>query len=101
MGVKEGISLQRILKTSAAALFSAVISGCAVPIVGGLTLGEVSTGASLASTGLTGKSLGDQALGAVTGEDCSVMEGVMRDDRHICETPGSPATQKDFKGILG
>lgn len=93
--------MHRILKTSAAALISAAISGCAVPIVGGLTLSEVSTGASLVSTGLTGKSLGDKALGAVTGEDCSVMEGVMRNDRHVCETPGSPATQKDFKGLLG
>ena len=93
--------MRRFVRTSAAALFSAVMSGCAVPIVGGLTLSEMSTGASLVSTGLTGKSLGDQALGAVTGDDCSMMEGVVRADRHICETPGSPATQKDFKGILG
>jgi hypothetical protein len=93
--------LRRFLRTSAAVLFSAAISGCAVPIVGGLTLSEMSTGASVVSTGLTGKSLSDDALGMVTGDDCSMVEGVVRADRHICETPGSPATQKDFKGILG
>lgn len=96
--------MHRIFRTSAAALLAAALSGCAAPIIGGLTLNTlswISTGASLVSTGLTGKSLGDQALGVVTGEDCSLMEGALRSDRHICETPGSPATQKDFKGILG
>jgi len=37
----------------------------------------------------------------VTGKDCRIMEGLMRDDREVCEERGSPATYDDFNGVMG
>ncbi|MDE2230347.1 MAG: hypothetical protein KGL11_15070 [Alphaproteobacteria bacterium] len=92
--------MKSVFKVGAAALIAAAVSGC-VPIIGGLTLSELFTGSSLVATGLTGKSLTDDALGAVTGEDCSMMDAALEKDRNICETRGSPATAGDFKGLIG
>jgi hypothetical protein len=78
-----------------------LVSGCAAPVIGTLTLNELSSGTSLASTGLTGKSLSELALSWATGKDCRFMEGLLREDRKICEERDSPATDKDFNGLLG
>ena len=49
--------------------------------------------------GLTDKGLIEDGADVVTGKDCRVIEGTVRDDRKICETRGDAATQKDFKGV--
>ena len=80
-----------------AAMF--LLGGCALPLLGGLTLNEMSSGTSVISTGLTGKGLGEHALDAVTGKDCRITESLLRDDRDLCEERDSPATKDDFKGV--
>jgi hypothetical protein len=55
--------------------------------------------ADAVSVGTTGKSVGEHALGAVSDKDCRILEGIGREDRKICEEPGSPATERDFKGL--
>jgi hypothetical protein len=50
---------------------------------------------------INGKGLPEDAADLVTGKDCRVFEGVVRKDRQICETRGSPETRKDFKGLSG
>lgn len=89
-----------VLRAGAAALIAGAVSGC-VPIIGAFTLGDLYTGTSLVATGLTGKSLTDDALGMVTGEDCSMMGAVLEKDRKLCEVNGAKVTQADFKGLLG
>ena len=93
-----GISLKSVLMASAAVLIAGALSGC-VPIIGAASW--LYTGTSLVATGLTGKSLTDDALGAVTGKDCSLMDAALEKDRKICETNGSKATAGDFKGLIG
>jgi len=56
--------------------------------------------AGAASTATTGKGLEDHALSYATGKDCNFIEGILRKDRKVCETPGSPATKEDFKGLF-
>jgi hypothetical protein len=90
-----------MLKAAAATLAAGCASGCAIPIIGGLTLNELSTGTSIISTGLTGKSLSEHGLDLVTGKDCNLMEAAFHDDRSICEQRGSPATAGDFTGLIG
>jgi hypothetical protein len=74
--------------------------GCAAPIIAGITLGQISMVAGAASTATTGKGLEDHALSYATGKDCNLIEGVLRKDRKVCETPGSDATKEDFKGLF-
>lgn len=50
---------------------------------------------------INGKGLPEDAADLVTGKDCRVIEGVVRKDRQICETRGSPETRKDIKGLSG
>jgi len=76
------------------------LSGCATAVVGSITLGQISTAAGIASVGTTGKGLQDHALSAVTGQDCRLLEGIVRTNRQICEEPGSPATEEDFPGVV-
>lgn len=76
------------------------LNACAAPIIAGLTLSQISTIAGVASTATTGKGLTDHALSYATGKDCNLVESVLRKDRKLCETPGSPATQEDFKGVF-
>ena len=66
------------------------VSGCAAGVV-----------ADAASMGSSGKSLTDHALDAATGKDCRLISGATRADRDVCETPGSAATKRDFKGLGG
>jgi hypothetical protein len=82
------------------AVLAVGLAGCAAPVVAGLTVGEISTIAGLASTATTGKGLTDHALSYATGKDCNLVESVLRKDRKLCETPDSPEAQKDFKGLF-
>jgi len=79
-----GASVKSVLRASAAVLIAGAVSAC-VPIIGAFTLGDLYTGTSLVAAGLTGKSLTDDALGVVTGKDCSVMGAVLEKDRQLCE----------------
>ena len=76
-----------------------LLSGCAAPVLGALTLNHIMTVASTATMATSGKGLGDLALDAVTGRDCRVLESTFRTDRELCEDTGSPATKRDFKGL--
>lgn len=78
----------------------AVLSGCALPFAGPLVFTDILTGASLLSTVATGKGATEIALDALTGEDCRLLEGALREDRDFCEQPGSAATEEDFKGVV-
>ncbi|MGH7008062.1 MAG: hypothetical protein ACRED7_06650 [Stellaceae bacterium] len=92
--------MKSVCIVGAAALMAVGVSGC-VPVIGAVTLSDLLTGTSVAATALTGKSLSDDALSAATGDDCSVMDAALEKDRHICEANGAPATQGDFKGLIG
>lgn len=79
-----------------------VIGVCAVSVAA-LSLGACATPLSIAgyvSTAVTGKDLGEHAVSIALGKDCRFMEGMMREDRDICEEPGSAATAADFKGVF-
>ncbi|MEE8173523.1 MAG: hypothetical protein V3T62_11390 [Alphaproteobacteria bacterium] len=77
-----------------------VLSGCALPFAGPLALSDILTGVSIFSTAATGKGTTELALDLVTGQDCRLLEGIMRADRDFCEEPGSAATEEDFKGLV-
>jgi hypothetical protein len=76
-----------------------ILSGCAATI-GGISLSSISSFAGFASTLFTGADLGEHAASLVTGKDCRFSEGLMREDRDVCEEPGSLATRNDFHGIF-
>lgn len=76
-----------------------ILGGCAGTIAG-VTLSSISSVAGLASTLFTGADLGEHAVSLLTGQDCRFSEGLLRDDRDVCEEPGSLATRDDFHGIF-
>lgn len=76
-----------------------ILGGCAGSIAG-VSLSSISSFAGFASTLFTGADLGEHAVSIVTGKDCRFSEGLMREDRDVCEEPGSPATREDFHGIF-
>lgn len=76
-----------------------ILGGCAATI-GGISLSSISSFAGFASTLFTGADLGEHAASLITGKDCRFSEGLLRDDRDICEEPGSLATRDDFHGIF-
>jgi hypothetical protein len=76
------------------------LSGCAAPIIGGMTLGTLSTIASVVSVAVTGKDWSDHALSVLTGKDCNVGEGILRKSRKFCEERGSVAAAQDFQGVF-
>lgn len=76
-----------------------ILGGCAGTIAG-VTLSSISSVAGLASTLFTGADLGEHAVSLITGQDCRFSEGLLRDDRDVCEEPGSLATRDDFHGIF-
>lgn len=76
------------------------LSGCAAPIIGALTLGQLTTIAGLVSTATTGKGLSDHALSFLTGKDCNLTEAILRKARKLCEERDSVATKDDFKGVF-
>jgi len=75
------------------------LSGCAAVVIAGIPFGFLAT--EVAPRAVNGKGLAEDGVDLVTGKDCRLIDGVVRDDRHICETRGSPATKKDFKGLSG
>ncbi len=77
-----------------------VLSGCALPFAGPLAFTDILTGVSIFSTAATGKGATEIALDVMTSKDCRFLEGALREDRDICEEPGSAATDEDFKGLV-
>lgn len=78
---------------SAAGLMLLCLMGCAEPAF------FVAT--EVAPRAVNGKGLAEDGADAVTGKDCRVIDGTVRKDRKLCEARGSPATNKDFKGLRG
>jgi len=76
-----------------------MLTGCSMPIFAGMTVGEFGFVGSIFSTAATGKGLGEHAMDAATGQDCNILEGLAREDRKICEDKGSPALEKDWRGL--
>ncbi|MEX0838244.1 MAG: hypothetical protein WD034_01815 [Parvibaculum sp.] len=76
------------------------LSGCAAPVVGALTIGEILTIAGISSSIMTGRDLGEHVVSALTGKDCRFLESLLRNGRAFCEEPGSDATQDDFGGVI-
>ena len=76
-----------------------ILGGCA-GTVAGVSFSSISSFAGFASTIFTGADLGEHAVSLVTGKDCRFSEGLMREDRDVCEEPGSVATRDDFHGIF-
>lgn len=76
------------------------LSGCAAPIIGGLTAGQVFSIAGLGATIMTGRDLTEHAVSMVTGKDCRFLETLFRNGRSFCETPDSVATKDDFHGVI-
>jgi len=90
-------AVARICAVIAAGL---AVSGCAAPIIGSLTLSQLSMIAGIASTATTGKGLTDHALSMLTGKDCNITEAILHKARKLCEDKGSDATKDDFKGVF-
>jgi len=76
------------------------LTGCAGPIVAGLTGAQLLSLAGLSSTIMTGRDLTEHAVSAVTGKDCRFLETLLRNGRSFCETPNTVATRDDFHGVL-
>lgn len=76
------------------------LTGCAAPVIGAVTIGEILTIAGISSTIITGRDLGEHALSALTGKDCRFLEAVLREGRGFCEDRGSVATNNDFGGLI-
>lgn len=82
-------------------VFALMTSGCAAPIVGALGVSELITVASLGGSVAFNKGASDIALDIVTGQNCRIVEGIVREDRQICEPGNSEAADNDFKGVVG
>ncbi|WOF75591.1 hypothetical protein QMT40_003264 [Parvibaculaceae bacterium PLY_AMNH_Bact1] len=92
----------RIRKSGIAATMAAglMLSGCASPIIGALTIGEVASIAGLVSTFMSGQDLTEHALSAATGKDCRILEAMLRSERDFCVDHSDSATQNDFEGVV-
>ncbi len=77
------------------------LGGCAIPIAGVMTIGQLGMAVSLGLTAATGKGLTEHAMDAATGKDCNVLGSIFEKDRALCEVRGSEATRHDFKGLFG
>lgn len=107
-GIRQGEGLpmaaKSIFTVGRAGLIGAIAlmsSGCAAPIVGALGVSELFTVASLGGTVAFNKGASDLALDIVTGQNCRIVEGIVRKDREICEPDSSKAADNDFKGVVG
>ncbi len=76
-----------------------LLSGCAGLIH--VASHPLMTGVGLMSVAVTGKGLADHALDMVTRQDCRLLEGLLKEERGLCEQPGSLATIDDFRGLGG
>ncbi len=92
----------RIRKSGIAATLAAsmMLSGCASPIIGALTIGEVASIAGLVSTFMSGQDLTEHALSAATGQDCRILEAMLRPERDFCVDHSDSSTQNDFEGVM-
>jgi len=90
---------QEIAAACLACLFAGPIGGCAGIVVAGIPVDFATT--EVLPRAVNGKGLLEDGADAVTGKDRRVIDGAVRDSRKICETRGSPATKKDFKGAVG
>jgi len=102
MSVKQ-TRLGRRRGTTRAVLAIAVcagVSGCAAPVVGALTIGEILTIAGISSSIMTGRDLGEHVVSTLTGKDCRFLETLLRNGRSFCEDHGSDATRDDFGGVV-
>ena len=68
-------------------------------MVAGIPLNFFTT--EVAPRAVNGKGLAEDGADWLTGKDCRLIDGAVRDDRQICEVRGSRATKKDFKGLSG
>ena len=82
-----------------ACLAAGPLSSCVAVMVAGIPLDFVTT--EVLPRAVNGKGLIEDGADIVTGKDCRVIEGTVREDRKVCETRGSEATKKDFKGLSG
>lgn len=92
----------RVHKSGIAATVAAglMLSGCASPIIGALTIGEVASIAGLVSTFMSGQDLTEHALSAATGKDCRILEAMLRSERDFCVDHSDSATDDDFEGVV-
>ncbi|MCP4042708.1 MAG: hypothetical protein GY731_12265 [Gammaproteobacteria bacterium] len=74
------------------------MSGCASVIT--IAAQRAIMGAGVVSLATTGKGLSDHALDMVTRQDCRILDGLLREDREICVSPGSTITKNDFRGVF-
>jgi len=88
----------RILSACAACSLMITLTGCAATLVAGVPTVVLT---EVAPRAVNGKGLAEDVADEVTDKDCRVIEGTVRKDRKICETPDSPETKKDFKGLAG
>jgi len=80
-------------------LTGGALVGCAGAVLFGLPLNIVTT--EVLPRAVNGKGLVEDGVDVVTGKDCRLIEGTVREDRKVCETRDSVATKKDFKGASG
>jgi hypothetical protein len=92
--------MRGIAQATIAAVCLASLSGCAAPIIGGMTLGTLSMIADAVSTAITGKSLEEHGLSLITGKNCNFTESLFRKARKLCEENGSVEADKDFQGFF-
>ena len=76
------------------------LTGCAGPIVAGLTGAQLFSLAGLSATIMTGRDLTEHAVSTLTGKDCRFLETLLRNGRSFCETPDTVATRDDFHGVF-
>jgi hypothetical protein len=94
---KRGVRKSGVAATLAAGL---MLSGCASPIIGVLTIGEIASIAGIVSTFMSGQDLTEHALSAATGQDCRILESMLRSERDFCVDHDDIATEDDFEGVV-
>lgn len=75
------------------------LGGCAAPVIGAITVSQLSTAAGIASSIMSGRDLTEHVVSAIVGEDCRFLEAIMR-GRPICVPYGSPEAEDSFQGII-
>lgn len=75
------------------------LGGCAAPVIGAITVSQLSTAAGIASSIMSGRSPAEHLVSAIAGEDCRFMEAILR-GRPICVPYGTPEADESFQGII-